>query len=635
MNERNWKFGLYCIEVGCFEAMFFKRLLDNLIRKKPQEEWIPDISLKRCLSAIDLISLGVGTTVGTGLYVIIGNLARNASGPSVVLSLLLASNAAFLCGLSFAEYGSRFPDGGSSYMYTYATLGEISAFVVGWNIALEFLLAGASLARTCSELINYASNGTLYAFFSKYLSKDWSIPGKVHFPDLLAAAFVLAVMTILCLGVRSSANFHNAVTVVNLAVIVFMIFVGFFFAHFDYWEFNFASYGFSGVLPGAAQAFFAFSGFDVVAEAAEEVIHPEKNIPKSFLITIIVSTLCYMGVAIILTLMVPSHSLDKYAPLVKAFGQAAFPGAQYIILIGGICATISALFCSVYSTSRVVYSMSVDGLLFKWFSKVHTKTQVPHRATVASGIVTALLALLFDVNELVELQAIGTLLAYTKVTISVLVSRFQPGVQSVPGNESRRANITNFLQKMLSNLNDKPNDKSRITYQLVEDEDSSKQPVPKVTEKTASRAELGVFFLVISLAALAIASILLLEDLYKGNWWTIFLITLFSGATAVSLFVIHLQPRNSATFPFMVPGVPYIPALTIFINAVLMVNLKRKTYLRFGVWMILGFVIYLCYGYKHSTEAVKPDNQKDEDTAVLQETPEIEHKITHPQLKLS
>jgi len=187
----------------------------------------------------------------------------------------------------------------------------------------------------------------------------------------------------------------------------------------------------------------------------------------------------------------------------------------------------------------------------------------------------------------VELQAIGTLLAYTNVTISVLVSRFQPGVHSVPGNESSRANKTNFLQKMLS-LNDKPNDKSHITYQKVEDEDSSKYPVPKVTEKTATRAELGVFFLVISLAALAITSNLLSKDLYKGNWWAIFLITLFSGATVVSLFVIQLQPRNSATFPFMVPGVPYIPALTIFINAVLMVNLNRKTYLRLGVWMIVG-----------------------------------------------
>ena len=168
------------------------------------------------------------------------------------------------------------------------------------------------------------------------------------------------------------------------------------------------------------------------------------------------------------------------------------------------------------------------------------------------------------------------------------MSRFQPGVHSVPGHESKRVNMTNFLQKMLSNLNDKSNDQSPITYQLVEDEDSSKHTVPKVTEKTASRAELGVFFLVISIAGLAISSTLLLGELYDGNWWAIFLITLFSGTTAVSLFVIQLQPRNSATFPFMVPGVPYIPALTIFINAVLMVNLKRKTYLRLGVWMILG-----------------------------------------------
>lgn len=188
----------------------------------------------------------------------------------------------------------------------------------------------------------------------------------------------------------------------------------------------------------------------------------------------------------------------------------------------------------------------------------------------------------------VELQAIGTLVAYTNVAISVLVSRFQPGVQSVPGDESRKSNQTNFLQKMLFNLKDKPSDQSRIKYHVIEDKDSSKHHISKVTEKTASRAELGVFFLVISLAALAITLILLFEDLCKGNWWAIFLITFFSGTTAVSLFVIQLQPRNSATFPFMVPGVPYIPALTIFINAVLMVNLKRMTYLRLGVWMILG-----------------------------------------------
>lgn len=382
--------------------MICKRLLGNLIRKKPQEACLPDVPLRRCLTAVDLISLGVGTTVGSGLYVVIGELVRDTTGPSVVLSILLASSAAFLCGLSFAEYGSRFPDGGSSYMYTYATLGEISAFVVGWNIVLEFLLSGASLARTCSELINYATYGKLFAFFSKYFSKYWSIPGEQPFPDLLAAALVIAVMTILCLGARSSVNFHNVVTVVNLAIILFMIVFGFFFTNFKHWKNNFTPHGISGVLRGAAIAFFAFTGFDVVAEAAEEAINPEKHIPKSFLVTITVSTLAYIGVAAVLSLMVPYNRLDQNAPLAEAFGRTTFPGAEYIIVCGGLCATISALFCSVYSTSRIVYSMSLDGLLFRWFSKVHNKTQVPHRATVVSGIVTALLALVFDVQQLVR-----------------------------------------------------------------------------------------------------------------------------------------------------------------------------------------------------------------------------------------
>lgn len=382
--------------------MICKKLLDNLIRKKPREAWLPEIPLRRCLTAIDLISLGVGTTVGTGLYVIIGELARSVAGPSVILSLLLASSAAFLCALSFAEYGSRFPDAGSSYQYTYATLGEISAFIVGWNVALEFLIAGASLARTCSRFIDYASNGQVFLFLSNHFSNYWSIPGEEPFPDLLAAALVVAVMVILCLGARTSSNFHNLVTVINLGFILFIIVFGFFFVNLKHWKDNFIPYSVSGVLEGAAGAFFAFSGFDIVAEAAEEAVDPEKNLPKSFFITILLSTLAYISVASVLTLMVPYYDLDEYAPLAEAFGRKTFPGAMYIVVCGGISATISALLCAVYSTSRIFYSMSVDGLLFRWFSKVHSKTQVPYRATLISGIITALIALLFDVNQMVR-----------------------------------------------------------------------------------------------------------------------------------------------------------------------------------------------------------------------------------------
>ena len=188
-----------------------------------------------------------------------------------------------------------------------------------------------------------------------------------------------------------------------------------------------------------------------------------------------------------------------------------------------------------------------------------------------------------------ELLAIGTLVAYTKVTISVLVSRFQHGVQSVLENEQKKTNWTHCLQNILSKWNGKPSNQSRIKYRpIIDEDDSSNHPLPEVTERTASRAELAVFLLVVCLVALAVTLIYLFDDISKGKWWAIFLMILFSGTIVVSLFIIQLQPRNSATFPFMVPCVPYIPALTIFINAVLMANLQWKTYMRFGVWMTLG-----------------------------------------------
>ena len=385
--------------------MALKRLLENLIRKKVKKEWLPETPLRRCLTTLDLTSLGFGTIVGAGLYVAIGEVARDTTGPSVVLSILLASVAALLCALSFAEYGSRFPDTGSSYIYTYTTLGEVWAFIVGWNIVLEFLISGASLARKCSEFINSTSSGKLFLFFEEYLSTHWFVFGNERtFPDLLAAALVLAVMAVLCTGVHNSTNFHNVITAVNLLVITFIIIYGSFFANLQNWTNSFMPHGLHGILRGTAIAFLAFTGFDVVAEAAEEAVQPEKSIPRSLFLIIIMSTLAYVGVSTVLTLMMPYKQLkhDAFAPLADAFQERTFGGAKYIVLSGGICATISALFCCIYSTSRVVHSMSVDGLLFRWFSQINHKSQVPGRATFVSGIIMAILAMIFQVNQLVS-----------------------------------------------------------------------------------------------------------------------------------------------------------------------------------------------------------------------------------------
>ena len=382
--------------------MACQRFCDNLTRKKSDEISLADSLLRRCLTTIDLTSLGVGTIVGTGLYVVTGELARDIAGPAVVLSFLLAAISALLCALFYAEFGCRIPKAGSAYIYTYVALGEIWAFVVGWNIVLEYIIAGASLARACSEYIDTVFHGEIYHFFMNVAT--WNHSGIGPFPDFLAFALVIAVVILVCLGTRLSANVQKVVTAGNFLVIFFIIIYGLFFANFENWTKDFAPYGTRGIMRGAASAFYAFSGFDVVTTAAEEAVNPQTNIPLSLILIVTISTMAYFGVATVLTLMLPYQQLDPFAPLAQAFAQGKFPAAKYIIAVGGICATTSALVCAVFSPSRIVYSMSVDGLLFRWFSHVSDKTHVPIRATIVAGCVTALLAMIFDINQLVSFR---------------------------------------------------------------------------------------------------------------------------------------------------------------------------------------------------------------------------------------
>ena len=379
-----------------------QRLCDTLTRKKPQEVCLPsDSLLRRCLTTIDLASLGVGTIVGAGLYVVTGELARDVAGPAVVLSFLLAAISGLLCASFYAEFACRIPKAGSSYIYTYVALGEIWAFIVGWNIILEYIIASSSLARACSEYINALFGGEIYRFFMNNIA-TWNHPGVAPFPDLLAFVLVIAVVALVCLGTRLSANVQKVVTAFNFLVIFFIIVYGLFFAKIENWTNKFAPYGTRGVLQGAASAFYAFAGFDVVTTAAEEAINPQTNLPLSLIFIVTISTMAYFGVATVLTLMLPYQQLDPFAPLVQAFTQANFPAAQYIITVGGICATISALVCVVFSASRIVYSMSMDGLLFRWFAHVDDKNHTPVRATIVAGCIAALLAMIFDIKQLVS-----------------------------------------------------------------------------------------------------------------------------------------------------------------------------------------------------------------------------------------
>lgn len=378
----------------------FSKISDILTRKKIEDNWFGESPLKRCLTTLDLTSLGVAAVVGAGLYVVTGELARDVAGPAVVVSFFIAGVAALFSGICYAEFGCRIPRAGSAYVYSYATVGEFWAFFVGWNMILEYIIAAASLARACSEYINSFAQGSIYNFFMEDIAK-WNIPALGSFPDFLAMALALVISCIVSLGALKSSLFNKVMTFINLSVIIFIICVGLYFVEGKTWQ-AFAPYGVNGVLKAAGSCFYAFVGFDVIATASEEALNPKRSIPLSIILTIVISFLAYFGVATVLTLMIPYNQLSQFAPLAQAFTQRGFSAAKYVVAIGGLCATMSSLLTATFSVPRILYSMATDGLLYNWFAHVHDTTMVPVRAALASGVLIASLALLLDLKQLVR-----------------------------------------------------------------------------------------------------------------------------------------------------------------------------------------------------------------------------------------
>ena len=378
------------------------KVCGNLTRKKPAEDWLAESPLKRCLTTLDLTSLGVGTVVGAGLYVVTGELARNVAGPAVILSFFIAGVAALFSGICYAEFGCRIPKAGSAYVYSYVAVGEFWAFFVGWNMILEYLIAAASLARACSEYINSFAQGYIYKFFMEDIA-TWNVSALGSFPDFLAMALGIVFTVIVSLGARKSSLFNKVMTFVNLSVILFIICAGLFYVDGKNWQSNFAPYGVGGVLTAAGSCFYAFVGFDVIGTASEEALNPKHSVPLSIILTLAISFLAYFGVATVLTLILPYDKLSQFAPLAEAFAQRGLSGAKYVVATGGLCATMSTLLTNSFAAPRVVYSMASDGLLLNWFAHVHEKTKVPVRAAVVDGVLIASLALLLDVKQLVSL----------------------------------------------------------------------------------------------------------------------------------------------------------------------------------------------------------------------------------------
>jgi APA family basic amino acid/polyamine antiporter len=459
----------------------------NLLAKKPLALLLREAgetgehSLKRTLGAFQLTALGVGAVIGAGIFVLAG-LGAHYAGPGLMLSFVLSGLGCAFAGLCYAEFAAMIPLAGSAYTYAYATLGEIFAWIIGWDLTLEYAMGASTVSSGWSnhfiELLEIfhvhmplwlaydhwtglraaesmvarqmavASDPNLVPGTQAFLARVTGIMGakspelmqRAH--DLLAApklfgfeigfnlpAFLIALIitAILVVGIKESARFNATIVVIKVAVVIFVIGLGFRYVSSSNWGtdwHSFAPYGFSGIGSGAAYIFFAYIGFDAVSTTAQEAKNPQRDLPIGIIASLLVCTVLYILVAAVLTGMVPWREVNIEAPIARAFMDRGLVGASHVITLGALAGLTSVMLVMLLGQTRVLYSMANDGLLpKKFFADVHPKWRTPWKNTILVGILAAMVGSVTPIDDIGKMVNIGTLLAFVIVCIAVMMLR--------------------------------------------------------------------------------------------------------------------------------------------------------------------------------------------------------------------
>lgn len=343
---------------------------------------------------------------------------------------------------------------------------------------------------------------------------------------------------------------------------------------------GFVPFGFAGVMAGAAKCFFGFTGFDCIATTGEEAKNPQRNIPLAIIISLIIIFFAYFGISTVLTMMVPYYELDVDAPFPKLYDSFGWTEIKWVVSVGTIFALCTSLLGAMFPLPRILYAMGSDGIIYKFLSVVSQKTKTPLIATILSGVLAAAMATIFAIHQLIEMMSIGTLLAYTIVAISVLILRYQCLEENI--SEKRnfyQIDLSGAFARQLFNING----------------------IKHANELTSQISKLGILSFTIICTMLCVVLQFVDGDFYERPFQLALVVVLFAGMM-LSYFSVARQPMVDSTMYFKVPCVPFLPLLSVFMNTYLMCQLEYQTWIRFAIWLAIGYFIYFTYGIRHAGE---------------------------------
>jgi APA family basic amino acid/polyamine antiporter len=437
--------------------LFATKSLDTLMKEASDTG---EHCLKRALGPVNLVTLGIGAIIGAGIFVLTGSAASLYAGPAIMLSYVLAGTGCVFAGLCYAEFASMIPIAGSAYTYGYATLGELVAWIIGWDLILEYAFGAATVASGWSSTlvaflqdygislppqicdvpgavwVQYEGRWAPITTFSMSADQLAGLPHATAAFNLVAFLAIMAVTTILIIGIKESANFNTGVVFVKLVAVLTFIAVALPFvlkhpdiAHANWKVFlppnagTFGAYGWSGVLRGAAVVFFAYIGFDAVSTAAQEARNPQKDMPIGILGSLVVCTFLYIVVSGLLTATIHYSRLNIGAPVSLAIRETGVKWGSYVVNAGALAGLSTVMLVMLLGQSRVFYSMAHDGLLWKWAGDIHPRFRTPWKSTAVVGLGAAIFGSLVPIGSLGQMVSIGTLLAFVIVCAAVMILR--------------------------------------------------------------------------------------------------------------------------------------------------------------------------------------------------------------------